>query len=121
MLPEQTTTEAINLTPAAVSAVKDMLAERKLEGYALRVFVSGSGCSGLNYGMALENNIREQDLSYDFGEIKVVVDEVSIGYLRGATVDYIENEAGSGFAIDNPNHTTSCGCGSDSSDCSGCG
>lgn len=121
MLSNQTQTEVINLTPAAVSAVKDMLAERNLEGYALRVFVSGGGCSGIKYGMALENNIREQDLSCDFDSVKVVVDEVSIDYLRGATVDFISNETGSGFAIDNPNQMPSCGCGSDDSGCSGCG
>ncbi len=121
MLSNQTKTEVISLTPAAVSAVKDMLTERNLEGYALRVFVSGSGCSGLSYGMALDNNIRAQDLSCDFDSVKVVVDEVSIDYLRGATVDYVQNETGSGFAIDNPNQMSSCGCGSDSSGCSGCG
>jgi iron-sulfur cluster assembly accessory protein len=121
MLTDQTQTEVINLTPAAVSAVKEMLAERNLEGYALRVFVSGGGCSGLRYGMALDNNIREQDLSCDFDNVKVVVDDVSIDYLRGATVDYIDNETGAGFAIDNPNQTSSCGCGSESSGCSGCG
>ena len=121
MLTNQTQTEVINLTPAAVNAVKEMLAERNLEGYALRVFVSGSGCSGPKYGMALDNNIRQQDLSCDFDSVQVVVDEVSIDYLRGATVDYIQNEAGSGFAIDNPNQMASCGCGSDPSGCSGCG
>lgn len=117
---DQTQTTVINLTPAAVNAVKEMLTERNLEGYALRVFVSGSGCSGLRYGMALDNNIREQDLSCDFDNVKVLVDEVSINYLRGATVDYIDNETGAGFAIDNPNQMASCGCGSESSGCSGC-
>ena len=122
MLAEQTQTEIINLTPAAVQAVQDLLEKRELEGYALRVFVSGAGCSGLQYGMALEANIREQDLSCEFDGIKVVVDEVSIEYMRGATVDYVSTEAGSGFEVDNPNETSSCGgCApSPSSGCSGC-
>lgn len=120
MLTNQTQIEVINLTPAAVNAVKDLMAERNLEGYALRVYVSGSGCSGLNYGMALENKIHEQDLSCRFDGLQVVVDHVSIDYLRGATVDYIDNEAGAGFAITNPNMVSSCGCGGSHAD-EGCG
>jgi len=112
MLADQTTTHVITLTPAAAQAVRDLLEKRNLQGYALRVFVSGGGCSGLQYGMALENNIRDLDLSEEFDGVKVVVDEVSIDYLRGATVDYIEDETGSGFKIENPNAVSSCGCGS---------
>lgn len=112
MLADQTQTEMITLTPAAVEAVRDLLQKRNLEGYALRVFVSGGGCSGFQYGMALEGNIREQDLSAEFDGVKVVVDEISINYLRGATVDYVESVMGSGFKIENPNAIASCGCGS---------
>ena len=112
MLAEQTQTDLITLTPSAVQAVRDLLQKRELDGYALRVFVSGGGCSGLQYGMALEGNIREQDTSLEVDGVKVVVDEVSIDYLRGATVDYIEDVMGSGFKIDNPNAVASCGCGS---------
>lgn len=100
------------LTPSAVQAVRDLLAKRQLTDYALRVFVSGGGCSGLQYGMALEGNIRSEDYTREFEGVKVVVDEVSINYLRGATVDYIENVMGSGFKIENPNATSACGCGS---------
>jgi iron-sulfur cluster assembly protein len=125
MLAEQTQTELITLTPAAVQAVRDLMAARKLEGYALRVFIAGSGCSGLQYGMALEANIRDVDLSAEFDGVKVVVDEVSINYLRGATVDFVQTEQGSGFKIDNPNAFSGCGCGSpsasDAGGCSGCG
>jgi iron-sulfur cluster assembly protein len=92
--------------------VQDLLSKRELEGYALRVFVSGGGCSGFQYGMALENNIREQDNVYEMHDIKVVVDEVSINYLRGATIDYVDEIMGSGFKIENPNAIASCGCGS---------
>jgi len=111
MLADKTKTEFISLTPAAVQAVQDLLENRELEDYALRVFVSGGGCSGLQYGMALENNIREEDLSAEFEDIKVVVDEISINYLMGAQVDYVENSMESGFKIENPNAIASCGCG----------
>jgi len=105
-------TDFISLTPSAAQAVRDLLAKRSLEGYALRVFISGGGCSGFQYGMALEGNIRENDLSTEFDGVKVVVDEVSIDYLRGATVDYVDDLMGSGFKIENPNAVSSCGCGS---------
>jgi iron-sulfur cluster assembly protein len=112
MLREQVQNDLITLTPSAVNAVRDLLSKRSLTGYALRVFISGGGCSGYQYGMALENNIREEDLSYDYDDVKVVVDEVSINYLRGATVDFVEDVMGSGFKIENPNAVSSCGCGS---------
>ena len=112
MLPETVDTEVVTLTPSAVVAVRDLLAKRNLEGYALRVFISGGGCSGFQYGMALENNIRETDLSREFDGIQVVVDEISIDYLRGATIDYVDGVMGSGFKIENPNAMSSCGCGS---------
>jgi iron-sulfur cluster assembly protein len=111
MLAEQT--EIINLTPSAVQAVRDLLVKRELNSseFALRVFVSGGGCSGMQYGMALESNVRATDLSCEFDGIKVVVDEVSIDYMRGATVDFVDDVMGSGFKIDNPNAVASCGCG----------
>ena len=111
-LVENEIAEMVTLTPSAVQAVRDLLAKRELNGYALRVFVSGGGCSGLQYGMALEGNIRDDDFTREFEDVKVVVDEVSINYLRGATVDYVENVMGSGFKIENPNAVSDCGCGS---------
>ncbi len=111
ILQEHQTTQ-ITLTPAAAQAVKELLEKRNLEGYALRVFISGGGCSGYQYGMALEDNIRETDiLSEQFG-IRVVVDEISINYLAGATIDYVDELMGSGFKIENPNAIATCGCGS---------
>jgi len=112
MVLEKVQTQLVTLTPAAVQAVQDMLAKRNLTGYALRVFISGGGCSGYQYGMALENNIREQDLVWEYDGVRLVVDEVSINYLNGATVDYVDEIMGSGFKIENPNAVASCGCGS---------
>lgn len=112
MLTDVTQTEVVELTPAAVEAVKSLLEKRQLDGYALRVFVSGGGCSGFQYGMALEGNIRPTDLTREFDGVQVVVDEISIDYLRGATIDYVDDIMGSGFKIANPNAVSSCGCGS---------
>ena len=110
MLAEQT--EFITITPSAVKAVQELLVKRNLQGHALRIFVSGGGCSGLQYGMALESNIRDEDLSKEVDGVRIVIDEISIEYLRGAKVDYIEDIMGSGFKIENPNAVASCGCGS---------
>ena len=97
-------TQTIKITSAAVQAVKNILAERNLEGYALRVYVAGGGCCGVNFGMALDNNIRDVDMSFDTEGIKVVVDSVSIDYLRGARIDFVNDpQRGAGFAVDSPN------------------
>ena len=109
---EQTQTTQLSMTTSAAEAVEELLAKRDLEGYALRVFVSGGGCSGFQYGMALEDNIRETDLVTEQHGVKLVVDDVSINYLNGATVDYVDEVMGSGFKIENPNAVASCGCGS---------
>jgi iron-sulfur cluster assembly accessory protein len=94
----------IELTPAASKAVTDILTERKLEGYALRVYLAGSSCSSVNFGMALDNDIRDTDLVFESGGVKVVVDEVSIDYLRGSNIDFINDpQRGAGFLVNNPN------------------
>ncbi len=97
--------QTITLTPAASKAVSDILAERKLEGYALRVYIAGSGCcSGVNFGMALDNNIRDVDMTFESGGVKLVVDQVSMDYLQGAKIDFVNDpERGAGFLVDSPN------------------
>ena len=94
----------IELTTAASKAVTDILAERNLEGYALRVYVVGGGCSGVNFGMALDNNIRDVDTIFESCGVKVIVDEVSIDYLHGAKIDFVNDpERGAGFLVNSPN------------------
>jgi iron-sulfur cluster assembly accessory protein len=112
MLTDQVQTNEITVTASAADAVRDLLDKRNLDDYALRIFISGGGCAGFQYGMALDNNIRETDLSFEMNGVNVIVDEVSINYLRGATVDYVDELMGSGFKIDNPNAVAACGCGS---------
>ncbi|MFZ5856031.1 MAG: HesB/IscA family protein [Chloroflexota bacterium] len=112
-------TQTINISPAAAEAVQNILAERNLEGYALRVYVSSGGCCGVNFGMALDNNFRDVDTTFDANGIKLVVDNVSIDYLRGASIDFVNDpDKGNGFVINNPNqaHNHEGGCSSD-----GCG
>lgn len=111
----QADTTSVTLSTTAADAVRGILAERKLEGYALRVYVAGSGCCGVNFGMALDNNIHDNDLTFTSGDIQVVVDNQSIGYLYGAKVDYVNDpERGAGFVIDSPSNSKggSCSCGS---------
>jgi iron-sulfur cluster assembly protein len=123
-------TQLFTLTPAASQAVKDILEQRNLEGYALRVYVAGGGCCGVNFGMALDNNFRDVDTMFDANGVQVVVDNVSIDYLRDATVDFVNDpQHGQGFAVSSPNaksgHShgeSSCACGSNSGgDSCGCG
>src|ERR1044071_765242 len=111
-------TSVITLTTAASDTIKNILTERNLEGYALRVYVAGGGCCGVNFGMALDNNFRDVDTTFDVDGVKVVVDEVSIDYLRGAHIDYVNDPVrGAGFAVDSPSAQAhdhgegGCGCG----------
>jgi len=125
-------TKLFTITPAASQAVKEILEQRKLEGYALRVYVAGGGCgcSGVNFGMALDNNFRDVDTTFDSNGIQVVVDNVSIDYLREATIDFVNDpQHGAGFAVNSPNakgkshahgSEEGCACGSGSGGC-GCG
>ena len=103
----------ITLTAEAASAIDELLQDRGLEGYGLRVFVSGGGCSGFQYGMALENNAMANDTISEIMGIKLFVDDVSLPYIEGSTVDFVTNEMGTGFKIDNPNPlpASSCSCG----------
>ena len=113
-------TPTITVSVAASDAVKNILSERNLEGYALRVYVAGGGCCGVNFGMALDNNFRDVDTTFEANGVKVVVDEVSMDYLRGATIDFVNDPVrGAGFAVDSPNAKShehahaedGCGCG----------
>ena len=116
----ETAATTITLSGAASDAIKNILTERNLEGYALRVYVAGGGCCGVNFGMAIDNNFRNVDTTFDVDGVKVVVDEVSIDYLRGAHIDFVNDpERGSGFAVNSPSAKShehahgegGCGCG----------
>lgn len=112
----QVITETITITAAAASAVRDILSERKLDGYALRVYVAGGGCCGVQFGMALDNTTRENDMAFETGGVKVLVDDQSIHYLQGAKIDFVNDPVrGAGFLVDSPSAQRdggSCACGS---------
>ena len=104
--------EAITLTDNAAKTVRDLLEQKEVPDYGLRVFVAGGGCSGMQYGMALEAEPRSYDHVVEHGGVRIFVDPTSMMYLSGARIDYEESLMGGGFKIDNPNATSSCGCGS---------
>jgi iron-sulfur cluster assembly protein len=128
-LPDETITQSVTLTQPAADAVREVITSKNLQGYGLRLFISGGGCSGYQYGLALESNIRAEDLVTETDGIKLIVDEVSIKYLQGATVDYVEGLTANGFKIINPNAESTCGCGQSfnstdgdsANSCAGCG
>ena len=103
----------IELTPVAVSKVKEIMGQQNPLPTGLRVAVVGGGCSGFSYHMAFESQINEvSDNVYEFDGLKVLVDQMSEMYLDGISIDYIESIEGSGFKFNNPNVKSTCGCGS---------
>lgn len=102
----------ITLTPSAEQQLDKIMAEKGLSEHALRVFVSGGGCSGLSYGMTFAEGAEFGDQIFEGGKVKVVVDMGSITYLDGAEIDYVDSLMGGGFRIENPNAVRSCACGS---------
>lgn len=104
---------ALNVTPRAIEMIRKLRDERDLGAeYGLRVFVAGGGCSGMQYGMAFENNPMEDDTAIAADDVTLYVDPVSLPYIEGATVDFIDSMMGGGFKVDNPNAVSTCGCGS---------
>ncbi|MFH2104392.1 MAG: iron-sulfur cluster assembly accessory protein [Chloroflexota bacterium] len=111
----QVESTVVTLTPTAIQAVQDLLKEKDLGAeYALRVYVAGRTCSGLQYGMALDNNPQDTDTSFEADGVRVLVDEISIQHMQGATLDFIDDERGQGFMVTNPNTAPSCSCESGS-------
>ena len=108
-------TTSVSLSPAAAETIRDLLQQRNLDdSYALRVYVSGRSCSGFEYGMGLDNKPNETDTTFESEGLKVLIDEVSIQYMAGATIDFIDDERGKGFLVDNPNTAPACSCESGS-------
>lgn len=102
----------ITITKTASEKLQGIMTEKGLNGHALRVFVSGGGCSGLNYGMTFADAAEMDDQKFDADGVNVVIDPASYQYLNGAEIDYIDNLIGGGFRIENPNAVQTCSCGS---------
>jgi iron-sulfur cluster insertion protein len=102
----------ITISNSAKQKIKDILLEENNPKIALRTFVQGGGCSGFSYGFTMDDEINEDDFEIPLDEFKVLVDAMSMQYLTGSEIDYKEEIMGSSFTINNPNATTTCGCGS---------
>ena len=101
----------IQVTERAVTKIKTLLENENKSGFGLRIAVQGGGCSGFQYGLSFESAEKPNDEVLEIDGLKVFVDAMSKDYLKEATVDYVESLQGSGFKIENPNSTASCGCG----------
>ena len=99
-------------TDVAASKVKELIEEEKNPTLMLRVFVSGGGCSGFQYGFTFEENANEDDTRVEKNGVTLLIDPLSFQYLSGAEIDYQEGLQGSQFVIKNPQAKTTCGCGS---------
>ncbi|MGA8578674.1 MAG: iron-sulfur cluster assembly accessory protein [Bryobacteraceae bacterium] len=102
----------VQLTERAIGKVKDIMSSQQPVPAGLRIAVVGGGCSGVSYSMAFENQPNMLDKTYDYGGLKVYIDQASLLYLDGAEVDYVETLEGAGFKFNNPHVKSTCGCGS---------
>ncbi|KAA0690157.1 iron-sulfur cluster insertion protein ErpA [Halopseudomonas laoshanensis] len=109
---EMFTPTPLLFTDNAVSKVRALIDEEGNERLSLRVFVTGGGCSGFQYGFTFDDELAEDDTVVEREGVKLVVDPMSFQYLAGSEVDYLEGLEGSRFVINNPNAATTCGCGS---------
>jgi iron-sulfur cluster insertion protein len=99
-------------TDAAADKVRELIEEEQNDQLKLRVYITGGGCSGFQYGFTFDENVEEGDTIVEKNGVTLLVDPMSGQYLDGAEIDYVENMEGAQFVIRNPNATTTCGCGS---------
>ena len=103
-------TSVVQMTPTALEKVQELLTQENDPSLGLRIFVAGGGCSGLQYGMTLDEE-QEGDTTISQSNFKIFVDEMSLEYIKGSQVDYVDSLMGAGFTVNNPNAVSSCGCG----------
>jgi iron-sulfur cluster insertion protein len=103
---------SINLSARAVEKVRELVAEEENQALKLRVYITGGGCSGFQYGFSFEDSVADDDAAIEKDGVTVLVDPMSFQYLVGSEVDYMEGLEGSRFVVNNPNAATTCGCGS---------
>ena len=107
----ETETRLITMSDVAVAQLRTLLQQQEDPELGLRVFVYPGGCSGMSYGMAFENEVTGEDSILDYEGLKLIVDENSAYYLKGAQIDFEDSLMGGGLRIFNPNAVRSCGCG----------
>ncbi len=103
---------SINLSTRAVQKVRDLVTEEENDELKLRVFITGGGCSGFQYGFTFDELAADDDTAIETDGVVLLIDPMSFQYLVGSEVDYTEGLEGSRFVINNPNATATCGCGS---------
>ncbi len=103
--------DQINLSPVAAAKVSSLLQQEGRDDLALRISVQPGGCSGLRYQLFFDERTLDGDIATDFDGVSVVVDRMSVPYLNGAVIDFVDTIEKQGFTIDNPNATGSCACG----------
>ncbi|HEX2347082.1 MAG TPA: iron-sulfur cluster insertion protein ErpA [Ktedonobacterales bacterium] len=106
----ETQTALITITSAAAEKVRELLDAEGNAELGLRIFVAGGGCSGLQYGMTLDET-QESDSIFETQGVRVLIDEMSAEYISGSEVDYVDSLMGAGFTVNNPNAVSTCGCG----------
>ena len=104
--------DSIVFTESAASKVSELIADEGNDNLKLRIYISGGGCSGFQYGFTFDEEVNEDDTSVEKQGVTVLIDSMSVQYLTGAEIDYKEDISGAQFVIRNPNATTTCGCGS---------
>ncbi len=104
--------ETIGISDNAAKRIAILVETEETEGMRLRVAVSGGGCSGFQYGFSLDNEKNDDDQLFEKNGIEVIIDETSLDFLKGSQVDFVEDLIGSYFSMNNPNATSTCGCGS---------
>ncbi len=122
--PPEVSKEILSISPEATQAVLDIIAKKGTDEQALRIFVSGSGCQGVQFGMALDDNINETDTVIEAEGIKIVVDHQSIDHAHGVSIEYVNDpQQGTGFVIKAPpsEHGSCGGCSSSNDDANSCG
>ena len=107
----QISDKSLNLTETAVSRIKSVMEANDDLGSKFRVYVTGGGCSGFQYGFKFDSDVAFDDGVIEFEKFSVLLDSMSYPYLFGSTLDFIEDLSGSKFVINNPNAKTTCGCG----------
>lgn len=111
-VPDSDIPDPLIFTDEAAAKVKSLIEEEGNDALMLRVFVSGGGCSGFQYGFTFDESITEGDTVIEKGDVKLLIDPMSFQYLVGGEIDYTEGLEGAQFVIRNPNAKTTCGCGS---------
>ena len=104
--------KGVGLSETAIRQLNDLFAAEDRDGLMLRIVVNGGGCSGFTYGFDFDDAVNDDDRTFESEGVKVVVDDASLEFIDGSVLNYVESLGGNHFTLENPNATSSCGCGS---------